>query len=200
MDSYLIFLADDHVLIRQGLRKIIDGVADLVVVGEAGDGRELLSLMSRIDAHMVILDVSMPHLGGIETVREIKAKYPDMKVLILTMHKEYLQQALSAGADGYLVKQDADRELFSAIEKIRRGQAFISPRVAEGMFIPFEPLSLREKEIMRLIAAGKSNKEAAEMLALSIRTVECHRAAILNKLHIKNTAELVKYAIQEGYV
>lgn len=200
MDVYRIILADDHVLIRQGLRKIIDGVAGLKVAGEAGDGRELLTLLHTLIPDMIILDISMPNLGGIEAVPEIKKKFPSVKILILTMHKEYLQQALSAGADGYLVKQDADRELFSAIETIRQSKVYLSPRVAGGRISSFDPLSLREKEIMRLISTGKSNKEIAEILFISVRTVECHRATIFNKLHLKNTAELVKYAIQEGYV
>lgn len=200
MDPYRIILADDHVLIRQGLRKIIDEVAGLEVAGEAGDGRELLELLNRLITHMVILDLSMPNLGGLEAIGEIKMTYPEMKILILTMHKEYLRQALSSGADGYLVKQDADRELFFAIEKIRQSAVFISPRLAGGRIPFFDPLTLREKEVMKLIANGKSNKEIGEVLFISPRTVECHRAAVLNKLNLKNTAELVKYALQEGYV
>jgi DNA-binding NarL/FixJ family response regulator len=200
MDPYRIILADDHVLIRQGLRKIIDEADELEVAGEAGDGRELLALLNRLIAQMVILDLSMPNLGGLDAIPEIKMTHPELKILILTMHKEYLRQALSSGADGYLVKQDADQELFFAIEKIRQCEVFISPRLAGGRIPLFDPLTLREKEVLKLIAGGKSNKEMGEVLFISARTVECHRAAILSKLHLKNTAELVKYALQEGYV
>ena len=204
MDRYRIVLADDHVLIRQGLRRIIEGVADLEVIGEAGDGIELLSLLKTVTPHMVILDISMPNLRGIEAVRAIQMKYPEVKILILTMHKEYLHQALSAGADGYLLKEDADRDLFSAIENIRQGRVYLSPRLTGellGKRAPSaESLSIREKEVLKLIAKGKSNKEIAETLFISVRTVESHRANIMAKLHLKSTAELVKYAMQEGYI
>jgi len=131
MKGYRIVLADDHALFRQGLSKIIEGVADLEVAGEAGDGLELLSLMEMETPMMVILDISMPKLRGIEAVREVKKRFPAVKVLVLTMHREYLHQALSAGAEGYLLKEDADRELFSAIDKIRQGRRYISPRLRE---------------------------------------------------------------------
>jgi len=204
MKPYPIVLADDHALIRQGLRRLIQGVDDLEVTGEAGDGIELLSLLSSMTPRMVILDISMPNLRGIEAVHAIKSKHPDVKILILTMHKEYLHQALSAGADGYLLKEDADRDLFSAIENIRHGRVYVSPRLAGELLgnrpPPAEPLSRREKEILQLIAKGKSNKEIGETLFISVRTVESHRASILRKLNLKNTADLVTHAIQKGYV
>lgn len=204
MDSFRIVLADDHVLIRQGLRKLIDGVGDLVVAGEAGDGQELLSLLEKTIPGLVILDISMPNLRGIEALRIIKKKYPLVKVLVLTMYKEYLQQALSAGAEGYLVKEDADRELFSAIEHIRQGRTYVSPRLrgalSDDMSSPAEPLSAREMEVLKLISGGKSSRDIAEALYISVRTVESHRASIMSKLHIKNTADLVRLAIEKGYV
>ena len=204
MEGYLIVLADDHALFRQGLRKIIEGVADLEVAGEAGDGLELLSLLQTTVPHLVILDVSMPRLRGIEAVREVKKRYPDVKVLVLTMHREYLHQALSAGAEGYLLKEDADRELFSAIDKIRQGRIYISPRRREVLAedeVPLpEPLSPRETEVLNLIAGGKSNREIAAILFISVRTVEAHRATILSKLNLHNTADLVRYAIEKGFV
>lgn len=201
MGSYRIVLADDHALFRQGVKMIINGVADLEVAGEAGDGEELLSLLDTSDAQMVILDVSMPRMRGIEAIREVKKRHPAMKVLILTMYREYLHQALSAGAEGYLVKEDADRELFSAIENIRQGRRYVSPRM-RGELVDFgshEPLSLRETEVLKLIAAGKSNREIAEMLCISVRTAESHRATILSKLNLRNTADLVRYAIEKGF-
>jgi DNA-binding NarL/FixJ family response regulator len=204
MGGYRIVLADDHALFRQGLKKIIEGVADLEVAGEAGDGLELLSLMEMEPPMMVILDISMPRLRGIEAIREVKKRYSEVKVLVLTMHREYLHQALSAGAEGYLLKEDADRELFSAIDKIRQGTRYISPRLREELAedeVPVpEPLSAREIEIMNLIAGGKSNREIATILFISVRTVEAHRATILSKLNLHNTADLVRYAIEKGLV
>jgi len=203
MKGYLIVLADDHALFRLGLRKIIEGVADLEVAGEAGDGLELMSLLQTTVPHMVILDISMPRLRGIEAVREVKKRFPTVQVLVLTMHREYLHQALSAGAEGYLLKEDADRELFSAIDKIRQGRTYISPRLreelAEGEVPLPEPLSARETEILNLIAGGKSNREIAAVLFISVRTVEAHRATILSKLNLRNTADLVRYAIEKGF-
>jgi DNA-binding NarL/FixJ family response regulator len=204
MESYRIVLADDHILFQQGLRRIIDGVADLKVVGEAGDGVELLSLLQAMLPDLVVLDISMPNLRGIEAIREIRKRHPGVKLLVLTMYKEYLQQAMAAGADGYLVKEDADRELFTAIEKIRHGRTHISPRLrgefSEETPPPPEPLSKRETEVLKLVAAGKDNREISEILNISVRTVEAHRAAILGKLNLRNTAELVRYAFEKGYV
>jgi DNA-binding NarL/FixJ family response regulator len=151
MGSFRIILADDHVLFRQGLRKLIDGVGDLEVTGEAGSGQELLAIAGNTLAELVILDISMPDIRGIEALRIIKKECPLIKVLVLTMYKEYLQQALSAGAEGYLVKEDADRELFFAIEHIRQGRIYVSPRLrgvlSGNMPSPAEPLSAREMEV-----------------------------------------------------
>jgi DNA-binding NarL/FixJ family response regulator len=204
MERYLIVLADDHALFRQGVKKIVDGVADLEVAGEAGDGLELLSFLRTTAPQLVILDISMPRVRGIETLREVKKLYPAVKVLVLTMYREYLHLALSAGADGYLLKEDADRELFSAIDKIRQGKSYISPRLREELpedEVPVpEPLSTRETEVLNLIAEGKSNREIATILCISVRTVEAHRATILGKLNLRNTADLVRYAIEKGFV
>ena len=146
----------------------------------------------------------MPNLRGIEAVREIKKKFPLVKVLVLTMHREYLHQAMAAGADGYLLKEDADRELFSAIENLRQGKTHISLRLKEeiagGQTALSLPLSTREIEVLKLLADGKRNKDIAEILSISIRTVENHRASIMSKLRLKNTASLVNYARQQGYV
>jgi DNA-binding NarL/FixJ family response regulator len=129
MEPYRIVLADDHTLVRQGVKKILEGTGDLQVVGEAGDGVELLFLLNELKPNMVVLDISMPNLQGIQTARQIKMKYVGMKILIMTMHKEreYLYEAISAGVEGYLLKEDAEKELFSAIETLREGKGFISP-------------------------------------------------------------------------
>src|SRR5574341_848194 len=203
MGPYQIVLADDHVMLRQGLKKLIESKSDLKVIGEAADGIELLSFLSALTTRMVILDISMPNLPGIEAVREIKKKFPRVKVLVLTMHREYLHKALAAGADGYLLKEDTERELFSAIENVRQGKKHISLSLRgemAGSKALSPPLSTREIEVLKLIAGGKPNKDIADILSISIRTVEKHRASIMNKLRLKNTANPVNYAIQQGYV
>lgn len=213
---YNIVLADDHVMFRHGIKKIIQENPGLEVMGEANDGIQLLELMKQATPDMVILDISMPNLRGLEATREIKMAHPGVKVLILTMHKdkEYLYHALTAGAAGYLLKEDADAELFSAINTIRQGETYISPllsRQLTDLFLekksarpgqamePSELLTIREREIIKLIAEGKSSNDIAELLFISVRTVQHHRANIMRKLGVKKTADLVKYAIQKGY-
>lgn len=204
MDQYRIILADDHALIRQGVRRIIEERDGLQVIGEAGDGVDLLALLHTLTPDMVIVDISMPKLRGIEAIRETKRQCPEVKILVLTMHKEYLQPALAAGAAGYLLKEDVDHELFSAIEHIRQGEVHLSPLLRKGLARKSapenRPLSLREQEVLTLIAHGRSNKEIAEILFVSVRTVESHRSSLLEKLNLHNTATLVKYAIEQGYV
>jgi len=210
---YRIVVADDHIMLLQGIKKIIEESKDMVVVGEASDGLELLNLLKKMTPDMVILDISMPNLRGIEATSELKMIYPEVKILILTMHKrkEYLYHALAAGADGYLLKEDTDTELFSAIEAVRQGETYVSPLLSKALTNdlveiargnhnrPEEPLTTREREILKLIAEGKSNKEIADLLFISIRTVQHHRASIMKKLDLKKVADLVKYAIRKGY-
>jgi DNA-binding NarL/FixJ family response regulator len=211
MGIYRIVLADDHALFLQGLKEVLKGVGDLKVIGEAFDGRELLNLLNKVTPDMVILDISMPNLRGIEAIKEIKTVCPDAKILMLTMHndKEYLYQAIAAGADGYFLKKDAHTELFSAIERVRRGKVYVSPSLSEDMAEDWEKirqgfrksiLTTREIEVLKLIAEGKSNKEIGDLLFISMHTVERHRANIMEKLNFKKTADLVKYAIQKGYI
>jgi DNA-binding NarL/FixJ family response regulator len=213
MSPYQIILADDHLMFRDGIKRIIEDSQHLSVIGEASDGLQLLELLKKTKPDMVILDISMPKLRGLETTREIKTLYPDIKVLILTMHrnKEYLLQALSAKADGYLLKEDSDRQLAAAIESIQGGKIFLSPLMSEDLsqnllgFIENadqsldETLSTREKEVLTLLAEGRSSKEIADLLFISTRTVEHHRASINKKLKIRNLVDLVKYAIRKGY-
>jgi DNA-binding NarL/FixJ family response regulator len=213
MSPYQIILADDHLMFRDGIKRIIEDSQHLSVIGEASDGLQLLELLKKTKPDMVILDISMPKLRGLETTRKIKTLYPDIKVLILTMHrnKEYLLQALSAKADGYLLKEDSDRQLAAAIESIQGGKIFLSPLMSEDLsqnllgFIENadqsldETLSTREKEVLTLLAEGKSSKEIADLLFISTRTVEHHRASINKKLKIRNLVDLVKYAIRKGY-
>ncbi|MCK9374603.1 MAG: response regulator transcription factor [Syntrophobacterales bacterium] len=209
---YNIVLAEDHILVREGIKKIIEGFPGLKVVGEVGDGSELLELLKSLTVDMAIIDITMPSLPGIEATREIKKAYPGVKVLILTMHKkkEYLNNAIAAGIDGYLLKEDAPKELLNAIDKIRQGMIYVSPLLSGDLANLYvrsqrqsaedaEPLSPREIEIIKLIAEGKSSKEIAEILFLSFRTIQNHRTRIMKKLNLKKNTDLVRYAIRKGY-
>jgi DNA-binding NarL/FixJ family response regulator len=214
-NGYRVILADDHVLMRRGLRLILEENSNLEISAEVGDGLELLSVLQKINPDLIILDVSMPNLRGIEAIPEIRRVRPNAKVLMLTMHKEedYLYQAVSAGANGYLLKDDAEKELFSAIEHIKNGKIYISPSLADQSMQNWarlrrgeddsrssESLTVREREILKLIAGGKSNKEIGDLLYISVRTVERHRANMMSKLNIRKTAELVQYALRKHYI
>ena len=202
-------LADDHVLIRQGLKKLIEENKSLEVVAEAGDGLELLDVLDTLVPDLIILDISMPQLRGIEVINEAKRLCPKVKILMITMHKseQYFLCAMSAGADGYLLN-----ELLTAIERVMHEDLYISPHLMEefsddlirsyrekGIF-PCETLTNREIEVLKLVAEGLTSKEIAELLSISIRTVEHHRANLLKKLNLKNTADLIKHAIQNGFI
>lgn len=215
MNSYEIVLADDHAMLRHGLKSIIESKDGFEVIAEAGDGAELLSLLHKVTPDLVILDISMPKIRGIEAAAEISKNFPAIKTLILTMHKggQYLHHALAAGVDGYLLKEDAPKEIFTAIDTIRQGKKYISPLLSSeltdemarayqsGEFkIMATPLTVREREVLKLIAEEKTNKEIAELLNISLRTVHHHRASLMQKLNIKKTAGLVRYAIEKGYI
>ena len=212
MDPYQIILADDHALVRSGIRKMIGERADLHVLGEASEGLELLDLLNHLTPEMVVLDISMPNLRGIEAIHEIRLKQPEVKILILTMHRdiELLQMAVAAGADGYVLKEDAEVELFSAIDSVRQGKMYISPLLREGVtdnwvqtlrlgtrrFSPI--LTVREREVLKLFGEGKAKREIADLLNISIRTVEHHRENILTKLDLKTTVDLVRFALRNN--
>ena len=214
MESYRVVVADDHVLFRQGMKKLIETMPGIEVIGEASDGLELLNLLENLSPDMGLVDISMPNLRGIEAAREIKVLYPHTKVLILTMHKskQYLYHAISAGAHGYLLKEDSDIELIAAIETIRSGGIYVPQSLSRELTKDMlrlaqqsgkavgEGLSLRETEVMRLIAEGKTNSEIGNLLSISPRTVENHRAHVLRKLNLKGTADIVRYAMEKGIV
>ena len=208
MNPYSIVLADDHVMFRKGLKKIIGGIADLEVVGEANDGLELLEILKKRPPQLIILDISMPRLRGLEAAREIKRSHPQIKILILTMHKKkaFVQQAMEAGAEGFLLKEDADSELLQAITALQQGKKFISPLLTpELMDLAMcesapDLLTNRERQVMKLLAEGKSYKEIAGLLYISSFTVRRHRDHIMKKLGFKNLAAIVKYAIDQGYL
>jgi DNA-binding NarL/FixJ family response regulator len=214
--SHRILIADDHALVREGLKLFIATRPGFEVVGEAGDGLELLNLVKRSPVpDAVILDISMPRLRGLEAIPEIKCILPKVRVLVLTMHKdsEFLSEAFRAGADGYLLKEDVGKELFDALDAIIKGEIYVSPLLGEELKSAWiqacrgdkrlrdgDVLSSREKEVLKLIAEGESNKEIADHLHISVRTVDHHRAKVMEKLHLKGMADLVKYAISKGYV
>jgi DNA-binding NarL/FixJ family response regulator len=194
--------------VPQGVKRIIEETPGLEVVGEANDGLELLNLLKARLPELVILDISMPHLRGLEAIREIKKLYPRVKVIFLTMHRsrEFLQQALEAGADGFLLKEDADLELLRAIDAVKAGKKFISTLLSTEMAdlalrdqpADTDPLSPREKTIVKLLAEGKTPKEIADLLYISIFTVRRHRDNIMRKLNLKRLADLIKYALSRG--
>lgn len=203
MKPYTIVLADDHLLFRQGVRRIIEEHPQFRVIGEAGDGLALLELLKTVSPDLVILDISMPLLRGLEATRELKSSHPRLKILILTMHKkrDFLQQAIEAGADGFMVKEDADYGLIQAISALTRGEKYFSPLVMEKLAELAEkkprpdPLTNRERQIVKLLAEGKTSQEVADLLFISVFTVRRHRDNIMRKLKLERLADLVRYAI-----
>jgi len=210
-----IVLGDDHTLVRQGLRKILEEQPEWTVVAEASDGREAVRQTLSLQPDVVVLDIGMPLLNGIEATRQIARRFANINILILSMHSEeaYITQAMKAGARGYLLKDSADTDLIRAVSAVASGKSFFSPAVAKvmlddyvrhlaekGIVDRFESLSERELEIFQLIAEAHSNKEIADLLSVSPATVETHRAHILQKLDVHNTAELVLYAVRRGVI
>jgi DNA-binding NarL/FixJ family response regulator len=208
MDAYTIILADDHVMFREGIRKIIERIEGALISGEVNDGLELLELLKKSSPNLVILDISMPNLRGLEAIREIKKTYPKVKILVLTMHqkKEFLRQALRDGADGFLLKEDAGSELIRAVQTVRNGGKYLSSlltNVLKSLAVEEEKtevLTMREKEVLKLLTEGKRTKEIAVALYISPHTVRRHRSNIMEKLNFKNLTDLVKYAISQGYI
>lgn len=210
-----LLLGDDHTLFRQGLRKILEERRDWEIVGEANDGRAAVQQAITLKPDVVVLDIGMPFLNGIDATRQIVRKVPGVRVLMLSMHcdEAYVTRALAAGAAGYLLKDSAGEDLIRAVSALAEGQSFFSPAVAKLMLNDYvrragqpvvadryDSLSDREREIFQLVAEGRSNKDVAQMLSISPATVETHRARILQKLDVHNTAELVLYAVRKGVV
>ena len=214
MDKIRILLVDDHTILRDGIRLLLESEPDMTVVGEAEDGRTAVKLTCQLKPDVVLMDIAMPLLNGLEATRQIKHDCPGVKVLILTMHEneEYIRQALASGAMGYILKDAAARELLNAIHAVHRGEAILSPAVTRLVVENYlrwgdiqkdsstNRLSPREREVLQLIAEGYSNKQIAEILCISIKTVQAHRMNLMSKLDLHDRAELIKYAIQRKII
>lgn len=207
-----LLLVDDHTVLRSGLRLLLDSNQDMVVVGEAQSGEEAIAKVKQTDPDIVLLDISMPGMGGIEALQKIK-QISDAKVLMLTMHadEEYLKEGLQAGASGYVLKQAADSELIGAIRKVAEGQVYLDSGMAQSLLTAiYNPagnknntsstLTDREREVLKLIALGYTNKEIGEILVVSVKTVESHKTKIMEKIKCKKRSEMVRYAIENGYI
>jgi two-component system, NarL family, response regulator NreC len=208
MNPYNVMLADDHAMFREGIRRIIERIEGVAISGEANDGLELLEQLKKSRPDLVILDISMPNLRGLEAIREIKKLHPRVKVVVLTMHrkKEFIRQALVDGADGFLLKEDPSGQLIRAVQAVRKGEKYLSPLISDDLISltvaeeQTEMLTTREREVLKLLAEGKKNQEIAEVLFISPNTVRRHRYNIMEKLNLKNMADLVKYAIAQNYL
>jgi two-component system response regulator NreC len=215
MAKLRLLLGDDHTIVRQGLRKILEEKPEWIVVGEAGDGREAVRQAVTLKPDVAILDIGMPLLNGIDATAQIVRRVPDVHVLILSMHSQeaYVSRALQAGAKGYLLKDSAGHDLIKGIAAVAAGKSFFSPAVTKLMLDDYvrrvaetpvadkyDALSEREREVFQLIAEARSNKEVAELLGISVATVETHRSRILEKLDVHNAAELVLYAVRRGVI
>ncbi len=216
MPALRLLLADDHEIVRQGLRSILASVRECEIVGEASDGRQAVSMAKEHNPDIVILDIGMPSLNGLEATRQILKVRPQTKVLILTMHESdtVIREVLDAGARGYILKTDAGRDLVTAVESLRRNKAFFTSRVSQMIldgFLKGEPrprngessgirLTPRQREIVQLLAEGKSSKEVAVTLDLSVKTAETHRANIMRKLDCHSVSEVVRYAIRNKII
>ena len=208
-----ILLADDHTMVRQGLRKVLEERPEWQVVAEAGDGHEAVRLAELHKPDVAVLDVAMPLLNGIEATRHIAKRVPHTRILVLSMYSDeaYVTQMMKAGATGYLLKDSADVDLLQAVQSVAQGKSYFSPAVARLMLDDYarqrgtdddryESLSDREREIFQLIAEGKANKEIAALLFISLSTVETHRARIMEKLDLHSAAEIVLYAVRRGVI
>ncbi|MEO8005851.1 MAG: response regulator transcription factor [Betaproteobacteria bacterium] len=204
-----VFVADDHAIVREGLANLLAAQNDIEIVGTAANGREALAQVLRLKPQVVILDISMPELDGIEATRQIRDEMPDAAIVILSMHSsaQHVFHALEAGARGYLLKESAGREIIDAVRVVQSGRRYVSPKVAEIMadglsgrsgVSPLESLSKREREILKLVADGHSSAEIGEMLHLSPKTVDSYRSRLMQKLHLSDLAALIKFAIQHG--
>jgi two-component system response regulator NreC len=213
--KHRILIVDDHTLFRAGLRALLAQDPGIEVVGEAADGRDAISAVGRLAPHLVLMDLTMPSMNGMEAMTEIKRRYPDMRVLVMTLHKteDYVHAALKAGADGYILKDATQEEFRAAIRTVLQGKSYLSMdvsakvvtgylgrrRPADGSSV-YDSLTHREREVLKLVAEAKSNKFIAEFLSLSVKTVEKHRSNLMAKLDLHNASGLTAYAMEKGLV
>ncbi len=214
MHKIRILLADDHTILREGIRSILESEADLQVIGEAEDGHAVLKMVSDLKPDVVLMDIAMPLLNGLEATRQIKRQYPKVKVLVLSMHEneEYIRQVLACGAMGYILKDAAARDLIQAIRAVYHGEAVLSPAITRLVIEDYlrwgdlqvhnhsDGLSPREREVLQLIAEGYTNKQIAEILCIAVKTVQAHRMNIMSKLDLHDRSELIKYAIRKKII
>lgn len=215
MENVRIVLADDHQIILDGLKMLIDDMDGIEIVGEAANGREAVKLVREHEPDIIIMDVAMPELNGIEATRQISSEWPKVKIIVLSMHSEkrFVSLMFKAGAKAYLSKENAFKELSSAIKAVMAGTSYLSPNIATTLVEDYveivraandrleaSTLSPRELEVLQLLAEGRSTREAADTLFVSVKTIEAHRRNIMEKLGLKGVAELTRYAIREGYV
>jgi len=215
MKPIRILLADDHTVVRKGLRLLLESQPDFQVIADAANGRETVALAERHTPDVVVMDVAMPELNGIEAARQISAKLPHTAIVFLSMHSDegYVLKALKSGARAYLLKDSAENDLINAVKAVREGKAFFSPAISKMLIEDYmrqmrqravedsyDLLTTREREILQLFAEGKNNKDVANMLNLSLYTVETHRSNIFQKLNLHSTAELILYAVRKGVI
>jgi two-component system response regulator NreC len=215
MKTIRILLADDHTVVRKGLKLLLENEPTFTVVGEAADGREAVALVEKYSPDVVVMDVAMPGLNGIEAARQITGKDPRRAIVFLSMHSDeaYVLKALKAGARAYLLKDSAEYDLINAIKAVNEGKAFFSPAISKMLVEDYmrqmrerdvedsyELLTTREREVLQLLAEGKNNKEVAAILSLSLYTVETHRGNIFQKLNLHSSAELILYAVRKGVI
>ena len=210
MKRIRILLADDHAVVRQGFRMILAAQTDLEIVGEAGNGREAVQLASTLRPDVVVMDVTMPELNGIEATRRMTADNPHIRVVALSMHKDsvYVREILRAGARGYLLKDSVADDLVAAVRAVANGEGSLSPGVSNAVLddyrrhvtSPIDMLSSREREVLQMLAEGKTNKEIAVTLNLSVYTVDAHRGRIMEKLNVHSINELVRFAVRNGLI
>jgi two-component system response regulator NreC len=209
-----VLLADDHTLLRSGIRALLSDQPDIIVVGEAEDGRQAVKMAKQFRPDVVLMDIAMPMLNGLEATRQIKNSHPEINILVLTMydHEEYFRQVLEAGASGYIIKRAAASDLVAAIRSVNKGEAVLSPSITRMVLEDYlrhengnledDPnvLTPREREVLQLIAEGKTSREIAEIFNLSIKTIQSHRTSLMQKLDLHDRGDLIKYAIQKKII
>jgi DNA-binding NarL/FixJ family response regulator len=213
MKMHTILIAEDHTILREGLKALLSDEPDFEIIGEAQDGQEAIRFANQLQPDLILMDLSMPHTNGTEAIGPIKRRNPGSKIIVLTVHKaeEYVRVALDAGADGYMLKDDTHQQLLSAIRSVLAGNIYLSPgicnKVVTGYLKPnsnsvcsWDRLTAREREVMKLIAEGNTNKSIASYLSVSLKTVEKHRASLMDKLGLRNSSSLTAYAMENGLV